>query len=568
MGSEWFVLAWDSETQTADIYSYATAGLMISLKIGSNKAKVFAGISGIMDERTMFDAQIARRKEIGPMKTKNAAFVLLAICAVLSLSYCADNKDNAQKSDGGADISPEVGEPADQIGDGLPDVSFDGYKFRVLTREGGGSGCGRHLPEIAVEEEIGEILHDSVYRRNQKVSERFDIEIIPVPVDEYGSGGEGALTNKLKRDVLAGDDTFDVAVGHMTLMSGLATDGVLYNWYDMPNIDFDKPWWVKDATESLAVKGKSFFALGDFTYTYYDYVYNFFFNKRLARDYGLEDPYQLVMEGKWTIDKLHSMTKDIYRDLNGNDTKDFGDLYGYGATSYSMINSYYWAFGGKIAVLDKDGGIQLMINNAKTADIIQKLHEISFDSPGSFVSSNKTPSGDVAWPGVPITMFVNDQAVFAQSRLLDCFVDLRNFAGDYGILPQPMYDEAQEKYMTMADGHTPIMGIPKSASDPTRTGTILEALCAESYRVTIPAYYEIALKVKYSQDEVSSAMIDKIRDGIVYDFGFMYDGFVGLGFIVSELLSDEKTDFASKYESLERRALKYYENVIKAYDEY
>ena len=48
-----FVVAWDSGTQTVDIYSYATDELMISLKIGSNRAKVFAGISGVMDERIL-----------------------------------------------------------------------------------------------------------------------------------------------------------------------------------------------------------------------------------------------------------------------------------------------------------------------------------------------------------------------------------------------------------------------------------------------------------------------------------------------------------------------------------
>ena len=48
-----YVVAWDSGSQTVDIYSYATDALMISLRIGSTRAKVNTGIAGVMDERIL-----------------------------------------------------------------------------------------------------------------------------------------------------------------------------------------------------------------------------------------------------------------------------------------------------------------------------------------------------------------------------------------------------------------------------------------------------------------------------------------------------------------------------------
>ena len=42
-----------SKNITVNIYSYATDALMISLRIGSNRAKVFTGISGVLDERIL-----------------------------------------------------------------------------------------------------------------------------------------------------------------------------------------------------------------------------------------------------------------------------------------------------------------------------------------------------------------------------------------------------------------------------------------------------------------------------------------------------------------------------------
>ena len=48
-----YIVAWDSSTQIVDIYDPNTQELMISLKIGSNKARVATGIWGVTDERIL-----------------------------------------------------------------------------------------------------------------------------------------------------------------------------------------------------------------------------------------------------------------------------------------------------------------------------------------------------------------------------------------------------------------------------------------------------------------------------------------------------------------------------------
>lgn len=48
-----YIVAWDSSTQVVDIYDPDTHDLRITLKIGSNKAKVSTGIYGVMDERIL-----------------------------------------------------------------------------------------------------------------------------------------------------------------------------------------------------------------------------------------------------------------------------------------------------------------------------------------------------------------------------------------------------------------------------------------------------------------------------------------------------------------------------------
>ena len=50
------------------------------------------------------------------------------------------------------------------------------------------------------------------------------------------------------------------------------------------------------------------------------------FNKRLAEDYGIEDLYQTVNEGKWTIERMKNLIADLSQDLDGNDKMDKNDF--------------------------------------------------------------------------------------------------------------------------------------------------------------------------------------------------------------------------------------------------
>jgi hypothetical protein len=48
-----YIVAWDSGTQTIDIYDIISEDLRISLRIGSNRAKIATGIRGVMDEKIL-----------------------------------------------------------------------------------------------------------------------------------------------------------------------------------------------------------------------------------------------------------------------------------------------------------------------------------------------------------------------------------------------------------------------------------------------------------------------------------------------------------------------------------
>jgi len=97
-------------------------------------------------------------------------------------------------------------------------------------------------------------------------------------------------------------------------------------------------------------------------------------------------------------------------------------------------------------------------------------------------------------------------------------------------------------------------------------GATMEAMCAESYRTVTPAYFEIALKQKYSRDEETSQMLDLIRAGITFDFGTLNSiNMADVNKIFRDLMTEKRMDFVSRYERAETRYQNALDKLLDAY---
>ena len=469
-------------------------------------------------------------------------FIIFAIAFTACSDNNSDNNNNNGDSDGldsGGSVA-ENGAAADLLADGLGERDFNGKELRVLIR----GGCAVHTDEIYQESAEGDTINDAVYNRNRAVEARFNAAVTVIPV---GESPESILTDNLSRSVLAGMDEYDLAVGHMTLM-GMSTANKLYlDWYQMPNIDLEKPWWIEEAASALSVAGRTFLAASHMTHSLLDYTYCIFFNKQVAQNYGIEDLYKIVNDGKWTLAYLHETVKDMYIDLDNDGRKSIGDFYGFVTNTQTAANVFLWGFDQAVAAHNSDGLPELVVNTPKTVNIIEKLYELYFETQG--VLGTIYGEGDVGWWAVPPEIFAEDRTLFATGHFSHAITNYRGMDTPFGIIPYPKWDEAQDKYYTIVDGHGPLLGIPRTVRDIDFVTVMAEALSAEGYKQVTPAYYEVALKIKFVRDAESVMMLDKIMDGLRYDFAYIYDGWGGLGNVVQNRLTMQNKNFASHYES-------------------
>ena len=489
------------------------------------------------------------------MKTQRITAFTLAILVSL-LASCGSPASTAEVTTAGdTTTGPVVTEPA-EISDELPDVKFNGKTFTTLTYD-------QLIADYQADEANGDVVNDAVWERNQKVMDRFDVTLETLSQPLYNN-----TTDYIKTTVLSGEETFQIAAHHVVSLGTLALNDVFMNWYEIPYINFEKPWWSPSTIEDLTYDGVTLIAVGDYSLSSLAATYCYFYDKQAAVDYKFDDLYKVVDDGKWTIDYVMELVKDIYVDLNGNAQKDEADYYGLTSTTQSALNTYLWSSGNKIFTNNKDGSKSMTYNNARTVDIIEKLYKLCYETEGVCMSrpTYETLSGSKHY--IAALSFRDNLSALIPGTLDMTVNYFRERKGEYGILPYPKLDEEQDEYKTMVDGYHAALAIPKTISDPEFVGIITEALNAESNKIVFPAYYEVALKVKYAHDDESVQMLDKIVNSRVFDFGYVYGGWSGVAFMFQGIVGENKSkDFASYYASKGPAAEQYYQDVIDYFNE-
>ena len=466
----------------------------------------------------------------------------------------ADNAGNAVDNQNAQDNYENAHTPA-KIEYNVPEMDCEGYNFRSVVRDG--YGIYWRCVDIFAESENGEAVNDAVYKRNRILEDKFKINITEIRQDDVNSFAQ--------RIIRAGSDDFDVLYPTIHGAGAMIQNGYILNLYDVPHLDFSKPWWNKVANDSVTIGNKLYSAFGNITTMTNDATWVALFNKDLIRDFGFADPYQLVKDGKWTIDVLHANAKVATRDLNGDGVLTPEDQWGV-IGQYECSYSLFAASGQLIVEKDANDFPTLTLNSERTVSALTKVIELMSDKTAYINADDYYGQYENVWIEITTNVFAESRSLYLITNI-EIVKNLRNMEANFGILPLPKFDEAQEKYYsTMQYGNASTMAVPIIASNLERTGAILEAWAAESVETLTRAYYDITLKGKYSRDDESESMLDLIFSTRVIDQGMFFNWQGLLGFF-DGFAKAKKVEFASQYEKAEPRWITAIEKTIEAIKE-
>ena len=482
-------------------------------------------------------------------------FVLFA-CIVTSCSSADKNPQNNQNNadnSGGANENA-AGDNAEEaakelsIFEILPANDFKGDTFTVYVPPNPDSPVDKGT---FVEELMGEVFNDAVYNRNLKVENEYNVKINAI----YGKSWDSTYAD-MKKDIKAGDLRADVYFTHVQAgVASMASEGLLREWLAVPHLDFDKPWWNQTAITNLNVANKTFYLSGSMSIQ--DPIL-LVFNKTLLQNLALEDPYKLVREGKWTIDKLGEMAVAGSKDLNGDGKFDkLEDQYGLEFGVCWQTPSLMYACDEITVILDSEGYPKVEIDNQRKIEAYEKIYNLLWEGDKTFCFSGST----VKENNHPHIGIDSGRVLFCQYNLFTC-ENLRAADVEYGILPLPKYDENQKKYMTCS--WTGMYGLPINIAEEKleMIGIIMESMSALGYKDVIPVYYDILLKEKVSRDDDSRDMLDIILTDLIFDLGLNYQVGTSMpGNFVRDLITSKKQNYMSEVEKVKAKMEKDYDKL-------
>lgn len=454
--------------------------------------------------------------------TKRLLAILMAVIMCSgALASCSQQGSDESSSDTTAASSDTAESVSDDTSTGriepdLPERDFEGYEFKIVSK-------GKTMPhwqskDLTAEELTGEPINDAVYERNSKICEKYNFKIVEIPVaDYYGTAPE------VSKSINAGTDDYDMlCLRSQDVISSFITNGYLLDLRTIPYMDLTKPWYDQNAISQLSVDNKVFLATGDMLTMDNDAIGAVFFNKGIVSDFGIENLYDAVNNGTWTIDKMLELAIKVSHDANGDGKLDEkNDVWGVESEN-CLTSCLVSASGATLISKDKDDRPIVTADSDKYVAMLEKVLKIQCNRDITLYAEAISGYSDV-WTECLDVVFMENRALFNAAWLNRAQL-FREMETDFGILPYPKYDEAQDGYNCPVSMYCMnSITIPKTATNTERTGIIIEALSAESKYTLLPAYYDKTLKSKASRDEESSAMLDIIFASTIYDLGYMYN---------------------------------------------
>ena len=448
-------------------------------------------------------------------KALHAAAITLALA---TLASCANADPDVtvpaeQNQTTPAEVSaestpaPDTGETT--TGVEFPDADYGGDVFRVYIR----INTYYSGDYIYAESENGDVMNDSVFRRNTRVEEKYKIRIdarkAPNPY------------TTLDKDVSSGSADYDLILDRRSDLATTSVAGLLYD-FNSVDIDYSRPWWDNNS-QGYAINGRLFLMANDIDTGIISGARFYYFNKALIDSFHLDNPYDLVASNEWTLDKFLTLVKSAHEDGTAGGLGIYGLLRETGSSNGNHMHLLVGC-GVKSSTTTSEGVLQQAIGDQieKISDIFERLTTVLKD-PSLALTFEEVETRFTG--GTYPSRYDRGRAAFAAGHFLfvqnglDVSVQFSDMPEGYGVVPNPKYDKDQENYYHKIDRFSAIWAIPNTPDriDFDRLAKVFDYWAYVSSETVMPAYYEITIKTRRFSDPVASDMIDIVKSSLVYD---------------------------------------------------
>lgn len=408
------------------------------------------------------------------------------------------------------------------LSDKVKGVKFEGEEINVWQTTKA-SNAAEYFYDMNGSMEDGDFISLEIHKRNIKAEDYLNLQINFI---DTGSEASNAATD-IRPFLQAESTEFDAY--QLVQWNGmpLVLEGWFKNLDDSKYLDFTGDWWAQDYMDTAKINGHNYVMAGDIGIDMVSNTGAIFVNKKLlSENYG-DDAYvnlrTMVLEGKWTIDEVATLSKNMWRDLNNSNTVDINDRFGF-LCSDAHINGWYIGAGGKIIQRDNEGKAVLTMGDERSIDIMGRLYNLMHVEGAGEYGNNAgdTQLYNQTHSPILVQKFAAGEMLFS----IGYFYTARNFTDmtdGFAPLPYPKYDVDQKEYYSYVHNIAILYAIPNTnTAKYDQTGAAFEVMASFGKQTLVPFYYESVLKLRYIDDEGDTKLVDLIYDSRTTDMSFMF----------------------------------------------
>ena len=470
--------------------------------------------------------------------TKLISLIVAGLMLIPTLAACGTPDDpSTETSPNGATTSvgtSEVDVLEDKISTLRDEANWNGADFGILYVD----DLSGYKEELEAQAEYsGEssnaVINDAVFERNTLFEEYADLKFVLVPV------ANASFNNTMTTGIQSGTTDFYLCSQSAGDTAPAALNNYLYDYLSL-DIDYDHEWWDQ-GTLNFALDGRVFFMNGPFNIVDDDCTYVMMFNKKVQTDNGVANPYQTVRNQEWTMDYMNSIISSFSSD-NGDGKWDEKDTYGLTATA-ALADGFFYGSGLRY------------VNNSPEMELPELMLNENMDRALDVLSLTRTiiHANNSTYMGIGLEIFTQDRALYGFEVVSHLRYLGSTMESEYGVIPVPKFDKAQENYYSRSNPIGSTLSIPTSTAqvDMDNFAATLELYCVLSQKLVKPAYYEVTLMTRNVQDMESTEMLDIVFSHRVYDMAAYFVD-IGLSDIFYTAAMGNADNFASTYASATR----------------
>ncbi len=436
------------------------------------------------------------------LKLISLLLVLLTVFACLAA--CKRDGEEADGEEGGDGADGEV----TTVETSKWETDENGFVKDTINRTLGGkemrvlidtSNRDDILPENST---LGEnAIMDKVYTRNLELELRMEctFKVSTAPGEWVNMAEFVEVAEK------AGDNQIDLICAFSLVPPTLAKRGLLSNLNNLEYPQIEMPWWAKSVSDWQS-GGALYFVAGNSSNRVIRAQECVLVNAdMIAADSSLTPVEELVLDNKWTVDKMVEYALTVNTDTSVPENE---IVYGLVVDDHSRVDQFYYGAGLNM-MRNNNGTVELAVFDQshveKTGKLVDKLGKIA-STTGFFVDVNNKKN-----------LMKSNQTMFMAAHM-QALLNLDSTSA-YFPVPAPMYDEEQGEYYTTPHNSYDVWCVPMTASNKEDSAILLEAIASSDYRTLAPYFYEEKLKMRYSDSADGMQIFDIIRNATNVDFG-------------------------------------------------